>query len=177
MNLIIREITKTDILHLNKWRNKPEIIEKLGSPFRYINQEVDEIWFASYLSNRSNNIRLIVADKKNNNPIGAVYLLGIDWISRSGEFAIWIGDVSSQNRGVGTFATRHMLSHAFNDLGLNRIHLTALTDNQAAIKLYKKFGFQTEGLLRQATYKNGRFCDMIQMSLLASEFTNNQENS
>lgn len=170
MIYFLREISKKDIPFINAWRNDRGVIDSLGSPFRFIATEVDEAWFSSYLSNRSNNVRLVIEDGEANRPIGAVYLVNIDWIARSGEFAIWVGDTASQGRGAGSFATRAMLHHAFNDLGLNRVHLTVLLDNVRAINLYKKNGFLEEGRLRQAIYKNGEFLDLVQMSILSKDY-------
>ena len=138
MSYFLREICRNDIQAVNSWRNNREIIETLGSSFRYINEETDVNWFDNYLSNRSRTIRLAICEKATNTVIGAGYLLGIDWVSRSAEFAVWIGEKSYQGKGIGCFATRQILNHAFNDLNLHRIHLTVLVTNQRAVKLYKK---------------------------------------
>ena len=171
MSYFLREICRSDIQVINSWRNDREIIDTLGASFRYIGEETDIIWFNNYLSNRSGIIRLAICNKASTTLIGAVYLLGIDWVNRSAEFAIWIGEKSYQGKGAGFFAIRETLSHAFNDLNLHRIHLTVLATNQRAINLYKKIGFLEEGRLRQVVFKNGCFIDMLQMSILASEFS------
>lgn len=49
----IREIEKSDLKIINSWRNESKLIENLGAPFRYINYQVDENWFCSYMNNRS----------------------------------------------------------------------------------------------------------------------------
>lgn len=170
MKYYLRELSKKDLPYINKWRNSKEIVEALGSPFRYIGLEVDEAWFNSYLGSRSNNIRLVIDSDENQQPVGAVYLLGIDWIARSAEFSIWIGEVEAQGKGVGKFAAAQIINHAINDLGLNRIHLTVLADNARAISLYQKIGFQQEGILKDAAYKNGKFTNMVQMALLARNY-------
>lgn len=170
MSFFVREITRDDIKAINTWRNNREIIDSLGSPFRYVNEETDINWFNNYLANRANTVRLAICEMHNDNLIGACYLLGIDWINRSAEFAIWIGVKSSHGKGAGFFAAKEVLSHAFNDLNLNRVHLTVLSTNQPAINLYKKVGFIEEGRLRGSTFKNGCYKDMLQMSILADEF-------
>ena len=45
-----------------------------------------------------------------------------------------------------------------------RIELTVFADNTNAISLYKKFGFEEEGLLRHYALRNGRFEDVISMA-------------
>uniref|UniRef100_UPI00056ED99C GNAT family N-acetyltransferase n=2 Tax=Xenorhabdus bovienii TaxID=40576 RepID=UPI00056ED99C len=40
------------------------------------------------------------------------------------------------------------------------------TDNEKAIALYTKFGFEKEGVLRKASLKNGQYCDVMAMSII-----------
>ena len=166
----VREICQDDLVYLNKWRNDREVIDCLGSPFRFVSPKVDESWLANYHANRGYAVRLAICEATSHILIGAVYLLSIDWVSRSSEFAIWIGEKSSQGQGAGLFATREALRHAFLDLNLNRIYLTVLEDNARALALYKKVGFKVEGALRQAVFKNGKYFDMTQMSILADDY-------
>lgn len=172
MPYFLREICRNDISKINSWRNNREIIETLGSTFRHINEETDVNWFNNYLSSRVSSIRLAICEKTTETLIGAGYLLGIDWVNRSAEFSIWIGDKSYQGKGAGYFAVNQILNHAFKDLNLNRVHLTVLATNHRAINLYKKARFTEEGCMRQAVYKDGRYNDMLQMSILANEFKN-----
>lgn len=170
MSYFLREISREDMPIINSWRNNPEIIENLGSPFRYVSKEVDDAWFSSYLSSRTSSVRLAIVEAEQEKIIGAVYLTGIDWVCRSAEFSIWIGASESQGKGAGKFATQKTLGHAFNNMGLHRIHLTVLSENLRARNLYKSIGFSEEGNLRQAAFKNGEFKDMIAMSILSNEF-------
>ncbi|MEG0937455.1 MAG: GNAT family protein [Comamonas sp.] len=171
MKYHLREIEKKDIPSINEWRNNREIINYLGAPFRYINKDVDEAWYSSYINNRNSSVRLAIVEDHSDGIIGAVYLTSIDWVNRSAEFSIWIGAIDYQSKGVGKFASHHMLSHAFNDIGMQRIHLTVLSDNTRARNLYKNVGFKEEGVLRKVILKNGIYKDMILMSILAQEFT------
>lgn len=170
MSYYLREISREDIPTINSWRNDPEIIENLGSPFRYVTKEVDDVWFSSYLGSRNSNIRLAIVEVERKKLIGATYLTGIDWVCRSAEFSIWIGASESQGKGAGRFATLGTLEHAFNNMGLHRVHLTVLSENLRARNLYKSIGFSEEGILRQAVFKKGEYKDMIAMSILSYEF-------
>ncbi|MFC5694229.1 GNAT family N-acetyltransferase [Pseudomonas sp. GCM10022186] len=166
----LRELARDDIKDINRWRNDRGIIRSLGAPFRYISEEVDSAWMESYLSSRSSCVRLAICERASNRIVGAVYLLSIDWVVRDCEFAIWIGERDFQGRGVGAFATDKALEHAFLDLNLNRVYLAVVADNERAISLYKKSGFSVEGVQRQAVFKEGAYLDVVQMSMLASEF-------
>lgn len=170
MGYKLREIERLDLICINKWRNDPVVIDLLRSPFRYINSDVDEDWYSDYINGRKNNIRLVIVDEANDAVVGAVYLTDIDWVARSAEFSVWVGDRSAQGNGAGKYATLSMLKHGFDDVGLNRVYLQVLVDNERALKLYRSVGFVAEGVLRQSVYKNGGFKDVLLMSVLASEY-------
>ena len=40
----LREIERKDIETINGWRNDKQVIDFLGAPYRFINQEVDNTW-------------------------------------------------------------------------------------------------------------------------------------
>ncbi|MDY6945386.1 MAG: GNAT family protein [Pseudomonadota bacterium] len=166
---VLRELERHDVPIINRWRADAALVGNLGSAFRYVGSAVDEKWFDNYLASRANNVRLAISSE-DGVLIGAVYLLGIDWVHRHAEFSIWIGDASVQRRGAGETATRGMLNHAFGDLNLERVWLTVLPHNEPAIRLYRKVGFREEGRQRSAVYKNGRYEDMMMMSVLRSEY-------
>ena len=63
-----------------------------------------------------------------------------------------------------------MLKHAFENLNLNRVELTVLSDNEVAKHLYEKCGFIYEGRKRKSIYKRGKFVDILIYSILREEF-------
>ena len=165
----IREIERKDLASINQWRQDRDVVKWLGSPYRFLSPEVDEAWFDAYFRTRANNVRLAIADDEIDKIAGMVNLTGIDWISRSAEFSIQIGEKSVWGKGVGKWAAAEILTHGFEDLGLNRIHLSVLTDNSRARKLYVDLGFREEGILRQALFKEGALLDVAIMGLLRGE--------
>ena len=173
MHYSLREITRADLAHITKWRNNPELIQHLCSPFRFIDEEVDTMWFNKYLESRARNIRLAICKKNSGEIVGAVYLLEIDGLHSNAEFGILIGDESAQGKGAGEFATRGILQHAFLDLNLHRVSLVALVNNDRALRLYRKIGFVDEGISRSALFKDGRYVDLIRMAILSDEYINN----
>lgn len=165
----LRELEKKDIPTINKWRNDPELIASLGAPFRYINSIVDERWFDSYMNNRNSQVRCSIVDE-NDEILGLVSLVNIDHMNQTCEFHIMIGTGDNQGKGAGTFATKEMLNHAFNNLNMHRVELTVLDDNKRAIHLYEKVGFVKEGTKRESNYKQGKFVDMHMYAILRDEF-------
>jgi ribosomal protein S18 acetylase RimI-like enzyme len=73
-----------------------------------------------------------------------------------------------QGKGVGTALMTSLLDIADNWLNYRRLELTVYTDNAAAIGLYRKFGFELEGTLREYSYRNGEYVDAYTMARLRS---------
>jgi putative acetyltransferase len=71
-----------------------------------------------------------------------------------------------QGKGVGAALMHAILDLADNWLNLTRIELEVFSDNEAAIHLYERFGFEVEGTLRQHAFRDGRFVDSTMMARL-----------
>ncbi|MBV4458686.1 GNAT family N-acetyltransferase [Pseudomonas sp. COR58] len=71
-----------------------------------------------------------------------------------------------QGKGVGSRLLAAALDVADNWMNLHRVELTVYADNEAAIGLYRKFGFETEGLLRDYAVRDGQWVDTLSMARL-----------
>lgn len=71
-----------------------------------------------------------------------------------------------QGRGVGTALMEAAIDLADNWLNLYRLELSVFTDNMPAIRLYKKFGFEVEGTLRDYAFRDGSYADVFSMARL-----------
>jgi len=71
-----------------------------------------------------------------------------------------------QGKGVGTALMQAAIDLAENWLNLSRLELEVYTDNEPAIRLYKKFGFTIEGTLARFAYRDGCFVDTYTMARL-----------
>ncbi len=89
---------------------------------------------------------------------------------RRARFAIGIFDFSKLGIGLGTEATRLVLGHAFNTLGLHRVDLRVLDYNKRAIACYEKCGFVREGVEREGARVEGKWETDVMMSILDREY-------
>jgi len=71
-----------------------------------------------------------------------------------------------QGKGVGTALMTAAVDLADNWLDYSRLELTVYTDNAAAMKLYRRFGFEVEGTLRNYAVRDGRYVDAYAMARL-----------
>jgi L-phenylalanine/L-methionine N-acetyltransferase len=71
-----------------------------------------------------------------------------------------------QGQGAGSALMKAALDLADNWLNLARLELEVYTDNEPAIRLYKKFGFMVEGTHLQYAFRNGEYVDVYAMARL-----------
>jgi L-phenylalanine/L-methionine N-acetyltransferase len=71
-----------------------------------------------------------------------------------------------QGRGAGTALMQAAVELADGWLNLSRLELEVFIDNEAAIRLYKKFGFAVEGTLVRFAYRDGQYVDTYFMARL-----------
>jgi RimJ/RimL family protein N-acetyltransferase len=164
MKVNLRELEYRDLEILNAWRNDVRLISNLGSGFNFISEETDKRWYENYLANRDKAVRLAI--EVDGTYVGNVNLTNISFVNRSAEYSIFIGDPVYRGQGVGFIASSKTIEHGIENLGLQRIWLTVLSTNTPAIKMYEKLGFELEGTLRRALYKEGEFRDLMLMSLI-----------
>jgi RimJ/RimL family protein N-acetyltransferase len=67
-----------------------------------------------------------------------------------------------------------MIDYGFNKLNLHRIDLGVHEFNERGRKAYKKLGFVEEGRKRDGHYANGKYHDVILMSILKNEWKKNK---
>ncbi len=80
--------------------------------------------------------------------------------NNSGEIAILIGAKECWGKGVGTEAFRLLVGYAFETLCLHRVYAGMMERNIGMMRLVEKLGFHSEGVQRDAMFKNKRYWDV-----------------
>lgn len=80
-------------------------------------------------------------------------------------FGIGVGAEYS-GKGVGKLLINTAIDYAFNWLAATRLELEVYSDNERGLHLYKKLGFEVEGVRRKAAFRDGKYCDVVMMSML-----------
>lgn len=68
-----------------------------------------------------------------------------------------------RNQGIGSRLLLGCLEKA-KRFGFEKIELEVYADNTSAIGLYKKFGFQVEGVRRKSRKIEGKYQDIVHMA-------------
>ena len=168
----LRAIEKDDLPKFVRWMNDPEVIEFLliSSP---LSMAMEEKWFERQVAIPPNEGQVLAIEALvdgNWVHIGNVGIHNVEPVHLNAEFGIVIGEKDYWNKGYGTEAARLALKHGFENLNLHRIFLNVYENNHRGIKAYEKAGFVKEGVLREAIFKNGRYLNVIIMSMLHSEW-------
>jgi RimJ/RimL family protein N-acetyltransferase len=110
-----------------------------------------------------------VADEGSDAFLGAIMIHSCDWKNKRAEVGLWIA-APARNQGVGSGALDLLLGWAFDDLGFERIEMTALPENESIAHIAEKLGFKYEGRLRKRNYERGRRVDLLIWGLLKDDF-------
>jgi RimJ/RimL family protein N-acetyltransferase len=164
----LRPLERADAPAFVAWMNDPEVTRFLLA-YRPINLRSEEE-FIDRANTAEDGLVLGIVLKDGDRLVGATGLHPIDFRCRKAGFGISIGDKSAWGKGHGTEATRMIVAHAFETLNLNRVWLHVFEYNERGIRTYEKVGFRREGVLRQDTYRDGRYWDAIAMALLREEW-------
>lgn len=151
------------------WLNDKEIC--IGnSHHRFPMTEVKLKKYIVESNNSSGMLVMGIFDKMTESHIGNVSLQNINYISRSAEFAIIIGERDFWNKGIGKEVGILMIDHGLNVLNLNRIYCGTYCTNHGMQKLAISLGFKQEGLRREADFKDGEYVDVVEFGLLKCEW-------
>jgi RimJ/RimL family protein N-acetyltransferase len=168
--IVLRRLTPGDTERIWVWQNDESLYETLLGSFRPVDRECVAEWLRGKTTPTEREINLALTLADGGEHIGNVYLREIDRAAGRAELHIYIGDEAQRGRGYGRQALECLLNCAFHDLGLHRVWLQVLANNQRAVRTYEQLGFAHEGRLREHAQKGGQFIDVLVMGLLAADY-------
>ena len=172
-HILLRGIRRTDVEAYRHWLDHSEITYFMEMGARPTSDaDLEEFYRLSTES--AENVVFAIVHKDTNKPMGIVGLYAINWICRRGDFRIIIGETDLLGQGMGTEAAHLVLAYGFETLNLEVVTLGVNTENKRAIGSYKNAGFVAEGTRRKLIYRNSRYYDVLQMSVLREEYYSNK---
>lgn len=172
---VLRPFVDGDLAAMVEAIADPEVGRLTGSvnsstavPDAAFDEERLRQWYSSR-NDQTDRLDLAIVDRASNECVGEAVLNEWEPENASCNFRILIGP-RGRDRGLGTEATRLLLAHAFETVGLHRVSLEVYAFNPRAQRAYEKVGFVPEGVRRDALRFDGQWVDSLLMSVLAPEW-------
>lgn len=169
-NVYLRGLEEEDLDgNYIKWFNDVEVC-------RYNSHRVFPYYYEdakNYIKSMHNSreaVVLAIELKEKEIHIGNVSLQKINYINRSAEFAIIIGEKEYWGKGYAKEASNLIIEHGFMEMNLQRIYCGTSADNVPMQRLAESLGMQIEGRRRKAMFKNNRYVDLIEYGILKDEY-------
>ncbi|MEV7418170.1 GNAT family protein [Streptomyces sp. NPDC089919] len=166
--VLLRPVTADDVPALLPAFADPEVLRLTGSHDDGFDEARLREWYGSR-GDRPDRLDLAVVDKATGRVIGEAVLNEWDPDNASCSFRILFVP-GTYGRGLGTEATRLIVGHGFERIGLHRISLEVYAFNPRARRAYEKAGFVAEGVLRDALRWEGEWVDATVMAVLAPDW-------
>lgn len=168
----IYNLSKKDAIKISLWKSDKKLSELIMSNYSKTSIKDSEKWivenssdinqklFGIYITNNIGKTKII----------GISRLMFIDNKAKNCEFGVYIGDSQYRGLGIGKKATNLTFNFGFKNMMMNKIYLKVREDNIGAVELYKKLGFETEGILKDHFYQKGEFINILYMSIFKEKY-------
>lgn len=157
----LRPLLKEDIVLLNQWKNDEEVYRFLGGGFAPTSIDQQSKWMDSMIDQTGNSRRFMIVSQEG--AVGMVGLYDINWVHRTCEIGVFIGERLGQRRGYAREACTLLEEYAGNYLNLRKIKLYVVADNEAGLALWTKLGYRQAGRLCAERFIQGRYHDLLIM--------------
>jgi diamine N-acetyltransferase len=164
--VVLRAIERDDLPNYVRWLNDKAVLRYFGF-YRPMSLADEEHWYEGTLGNAA---MCVFAVEYEGRHVGGAGLDHIDGKNASAEVGLFIGEPKLWDKGLGGDILRTLVHYGFEQLNLNRIYLRVFADNERAVHLYEKMGFQHEGRWREHEFRHGHYHDLLWMSVLRREW-------
>lgn len=166
--IYLRPLQKEDALLLTLWINDPEVHQFLTT-FKPVTVEDEYDWFEEVRKDKNSAV-FIITFKDTNEPIGVMGLHQINNLHGTATTGSFIGRKDCWSKGYGTEAKMLVLEYAFNTRNLRKVCSKVFDFNGRSKRALEKCGYKVEGVLKKHHYRNGRYCDCIQLAVFKKDF-------
>ena len=164
----LREIREDDLKgNWYNWFNDSNITKyqnKKIFPNSYENQKK----YYEHLLISSKDVVFAIIDDSSDLHIGNVGLHHIEWVHRSAELGIVLGEKEFHGKKIGKEAWSLITKYGFEFLNLHRIYAHIMEENISSRKCAEASGFILEGTISDFYYKNGSYKNVCYYNKLNS---------
>jgi RimJ/RimL family protein N-acetyltransferase len=163
----LRPLTVADVPGVMVGLADADLIRLTGTHVRFTAEQVATV--LAEWAQRDDRIDLAIIERATGEHAGEVVLDDLDPNNLSCGFRIGL-PARYTDRGLGSEATRLILGHAFDTIGVHRVELEVFASNPRGRRVYEKVGFVYEGTKRQALRWQGEWIDAHVMAMLADDW-------
>jgi ribosomal-protein-alanine N-acetyltransferase len=170
-DVILKVLTRDDATGSGwyGWFNDEVLCKTLQKHYFPTTMESQVAFWEQNVKNAIDRIQLGICRLEGGPIVGIISLSHIDFINRTAEMSIVIGDRKAQNLSIFVDSCRLIFNHAFYTLNLNRIYGGSISQELVTI-LCRLLNCKSEGTLRQDVFKNGKYHDSYRYAVLRDEF-------
>ena len=103
-------------------------------------------------------------------PCGVINLSDIDRSNKRCGWGYYVAVKKLRSFELAASLEMSLYDYAFDVLGLNKVSGDTFCENRASVEMHKLCGCETEGILKEHIYKNGKYYDVYVQSMLAEKW-------
>lgn len=148
------------------WLNDPEVYQYLETGGDYTMDKLNE--YLNLVTKSPDILFWAIHEKTSGIHIGNIKIDPINKRHEFGEYGILMGEKEYWGRGFAKEASITIIKYCFEVIGLRKINLGVVEQNYSAVQLYKKLGFEIEGIYKKHGIYNSTYCDIFRMAIFNS---------
>ena len=169
--VFFRAFEEEDAELIYKWMNDHELKKLSTGLNRCMCKEEALDWVKARMRHQDYRVFWAICAKDTGKMIGYACLTDIHYINSSANFSgIVIGDKNYQDGLAWIETYLFVYEYVFERLNLNRLYGHAIDEHPSTILIRSVMFSKTEGVMRQAAFKNGRYYDVSISSILREEY-------
>lgn len=172
--VFLRTLNESDGLMLKAWAADPLLQEMVGSELleRFTHGPWPG-WLAELQADQSQ-INLVIASRRTGRRLGLVRLFSVHRRDGYAFLETMVADARALRLGYGIEASKLIAYWAVDVLKLRRLEAKVYPYNTLSVNTMKRRRWQLEGVLRQAVFHDGQYCDLLVFGILADEIELNK---
>ncbi|EPU1979721.1 UDP-4-amino-4,6-dideoxy-N-acetyl-beta-L-altrosamine N-acetyltransferase [Escherichia coli] len=164
----LRNITDEEVDLMLSWRNEPKVRRNMYTQ-HLISKEEHYAWWDK-MKHRQDQCYYMYEFMEQ--PCGIASFNNLDVNNKNSAWAFYTSPLAP--KGSGARMEFLMLDLAFITLGLHKLYCEVLEFNKAVISLHHKFGFETEGLLKEHSLIDDNFVNVHRLAILKDKWIFNR---
>jgi diamine N-acetyltransferase len=161
----LARLSQSDLCDIMQWINDPSVMGYFAGHQSAISMD-DELKYIEKMQESPNDFVWSVFDKDSGDYVGQCSINMIHWPAKNGRIFMAITS-EQQHKGYAPAILEALIERGFAQLGLHKLWLIVREENKASQAKYAKAGFKTEGVLLDEYYVQGRYHNMVRMSILS----------